>query len=78
VELRRWMRDVLDRTGAAHVLRVLDVPEAECLRRLQARNAVGDHRFAVTDAKFRQFSAHFALPTSEVGFTIRLHGSPDR
>lgn len=79
VEARRWMRAIVDRTGAAHVLHVLDVPEAECLARLQARNARGDHRFAVTEAQFRQISAHFAAPTPDEGFAIQWHdGSPDQ
>ncbi|WP_299785771.1 ATP-binding protein [uncultured Marivita sp.] len=78
VESRGWMRDVLERTGAAHVLHVLDVPETECLARLQTRNARGEHRFAVTEAQFRQISAHFTLPIPEEGFAIRRHGSPDR
>jgi hypothetical protein len=67
------MRGILDQTDAAHQLHVLTPPDETCLARLQARNAQGSHAFAVTEAQFRQFSKHFALPGPAEGFTIMLH-----
>ena len=73
VEARAWMRGILEETGAAHVLHVLDVPDEVCLARLRARNARGDHPFAVTEEEFRKVSSHFVAPTPEEGFTIKVH-----
>lgn len=75
VEARRWMRGILDQTGADHVLHVLDVPNEVCLARLRARNAQGDHPFAVTEAQFHQISNHFCPPSAEEGFQIRHHSA---
>ncbi|WP_323782735.1 ATP-binding protein [Thalassovita sp.] len=74
VENRNWMRGILEATGAAHQLHVLDVPDEVCLARLRARNAQGDHPFAATEAQFRQFSKHYVAPSAEEGFNIVLHG----
>ncbi len=76
VETRVWMRSILERTDAEHVLHVLDVSEEVCLERLRARNAVGEHPFSVTEAQFRQICRHFALPTPEEGFEVQVH-TPD-
>jgi len=65
-----WLRDVLKATEAAHRLHVFDVSGERCLSRLRARNAAGSHQFAVTDAQFHRFSAHFAVPTAEEGFDL--------
>ena len=73
VETQVWMRGILDRTGAAHVLHVLDVSNEVCLERLRARNAAGAHPFSVTEAQFHQSSRHFALPTPEEGFEVQVH-----
>jgi hypothetical protein len=40
---------------------------------LPNRNRHGDHPFAVTEARFHQFSSHFAAPTQAEGFTVVLH-----
>ncbi|MCW8843671.1 MAG: ATP-binding protein [Rhodobacteraceae bacterium] len=74
-ESRDWMRGILDESGAAHVLHVLDVEDAVCLERLRARNAAGDHDFAATEAQFRMISNHFVPPAPEEGFTIQRHGA---
>lgn len=68
VAQRDWLRGILDQTDAAHQLHVLDVSDAMCLARLQARNQRGDHPFAVSEAQFRQFTRHFVEPTPEEGF----------
>ena len=73
VDARNWMRGIFEQAGASHVLHVLDVPDQVCLARLHARNAQGDHPFAVTDEQFRQISSHFVPPSPNEGFNIVLH-----
>lgn len=73
VETRDWMRGILEQTNAAHQLHVLDVPDEVCMARLNARNAHGDHPFAVTEEQFRQISSHFRAPSPDEGFDIVLH-----
>lgn len=72
-ESRRWMRGILDATGAEHCLHVLMPPDDVCLERLRARNERGDHPFAPTEAQFYQFSKHFMPPAPDEGFTIEVH-----
>jgi predicted kinase len=78
IETRAWMRDILSRTSAAHVLHVLDVPDAVCIERMRARNDQGDHPFAVTEDQFRRITRHFTEPTPDEGFTIVRHGADAR
>ena len=73
VESRAWMRRILDETGAAHQLHVLDVPDEVCLAQLRARNAGGAHAFAVTEAQFHRFTKYYAPPTPEEGFDVVVH-----
>jgi predicted kinase len=75
VDARDWMRRILAECDADRVLHMLDVPEEVCLSRLRARNARGDHPFAVTEEQFRRISRHFATPTPDEGFRIRRHGT---
>ncbi|MEL6169143.1 MAG: ATP-binding protein [Pseudomonadota bacterium] len=74
-ETRVWMRGILDGTHALHELHVLDVPDEVCLARLHARNAQGDHPFAVSEAQFHLFARHYVPPTPGEGFTIVRHAS---
>jgi predicted kinase len=76
VEARNWMRGILEQTDASHVLHVLDVPDEVCLARLQARNAQGDHPFAVTEEQFRQISSYFVAPSPDEKFNVVLHRLP--
>ena len=73
VDARAWMRSILEATGAAHKLHVLDPPDEVCLARLRARNAEGEHPFSVTEEQFRIVSKHFAPPTAEEGFNLVHH-----
>lgn len=73
VENREWMRGLLEATGASHQLHLLNAHDALCLARLRERNAHGEHPFAVTEAQFRRFSAHFVPPSPEEGFNIVVH-----
>lgn len=73
LESRKWMRRLIDQSGAAHQLHVFDLSDAACLRRLQARNASGNHPFTLSDAQFTQLSQHFTPPQASEGFNILRH-----
>lgn len=77
VDQRAWMRAIIDRTGAAHQLHLLQASDALCLARLRARNASGEHAFAATEAQFHRFTKHFAPPTPDEGFNIMEHMAKD-
>lgn len=74
---RLWMRGIIEATNAPHELHFLDVPDEVCKARLRARNASGEHPFAVTDEQFQKISSHFVAPTSEEGFNIVRHRLDD-
>ncbi len=73
IATRNWMRGILQPTEADHCLHLLDTPDAVCLDRLRARNASGNHPFAVTEAQFAIVSRHFVPPAAEEGFTVLRH-----
>lgn len=70
VNNRRWARDILDRTGAAHQLHFLDVPDEVCKARLRARNAAAEHPFETSDAEFDQITSFFVAPSDDEGFNV--------
>jgi len=72
---RRWFKEIIEATGVAHVLHLLDVPDKVCLARLRARNNSGDHPFVVTDALFHEMTGYFTEPAVDEGFTILRHGN---
>ena len=76
VETRRWMRAVIDAAGVDHVLHLLDMPDALCLERMKARNAVSRHPFTVTEDQFHQITRAYEPPSPEEGFTILRHEVP--
>lgn len=71
---RAWMRGLIDQSGAAHRLHLLDVPEAVCRARLQARNAAGTHPFQTDDAQFSLINRHFEPPDPREGFALQRYG----
>lgn len=73
VETRKWMRAILERTQAAHVLHLMDVTDETCLARLKARNVQGDHPFTITEDQFHRLAAHYMPPSPDEGFTIQVH-----
>jgi predicted kinase len=75
VDQRAWMRGIAEASGAAHRLHLLEASDGLCLARLRARNAAGDHPFAVTEDQFHQVTRHFASPAPEEGFTIVAHAA---
>lgn len=68
---RAWLRSLFEQAGAAHVLHVLDLPDAICKARLRARNAAGAHPFATSDAAFEAITRHFLPPAPEEGFEVQ-------
>jgi predicted kinase len=75
-ESRAWMRGLLEASGAAHRLHLLETPDALCLARLSARNARGDHPFTVSEAQYHRFSRYFDPPAPDEGFTVVTHRAP--
>jgi predicted kinase len=73
VETRRWMRTLIDISEAAHEMHLLDVPDDVAKARLRARNAGGDHPFAVTDEQFDRLAKHFVPPFEDEGFNVVRH-----
>lgn len=73
VARRAWMKGIVERSGASHVLHWLDVPDATCLERLHARNALGEHRYVVDDATFTTFTRFFVPPGPDEGFDVVVH-----
>ena len=67
---RQWIRGLFERSGAAHVIHVLEVPDAVCKARLRARNAVGEHAFTASDEQFDLISQYFSVPTAAEGFVL--------
>jgi predicted kinase len=70
---RSWIRSLIDTAGVPHELHYLDVADELCKQRLRRRNAEGEHQFAVSDAEFEQFTAHFAPPAADEGFNVIVH-----
>lgn len=73
VEIRMWMRGLLEGTKAAHQLHVLDLPVAVCLDRLRKRNKEGSHAFAATEEQYWRVVGRFAPPSPDEGFHMILH-----
>lgn len=71
--VRRWMKTLVEESGALHELHILDVPDETCKSRLRARNAGGEHPYQVTDAEFDLFTKHFVAPTADEGFKMVVH-----
>lgn len=72
---RAWMRGIIQRSGAAHLLHFLDVPDETCRARLHRRNAAGGHDFAASDAEFDIITGYFEAPDGNEGFNIRRYAA---
>lgn len=70
---RAWMRGLFEEAGVAHRLHYLDVPDAVCLARMRARNAIGDHPYTVTDEQFAAITGYFQPPSVDEGFDLVVH-----
>jgi len=75
VQQRRWMRNMLEQSGANHRMHVLCVPDEICRARLHNRNQLGGHPFTVSDTQFDVILQHFVPPGVDEGFDVEYHGS---
>ncbi len=73
VRVRSWMRSLIDQSGAAHELHLLDVPDAICKQRLRERNAGGEHPFQVSEEEYDLFTSYFVPPGPGEGFNVVAH-----
>lgn len=71
--VRRWMKSLIEESGAAHELHFLDLPDETCRQRLRARNAAGEHPYQANDAEFDLFTKYFVAPTADEGFNVVIH-----
>ena len=71
--VRRWMKSLIEESGAAHELHFLDLPDETCRQRLRARNAAGEHPYHASDAEFDLFTKYFVAPTADEGFNVIVH-----
>ncbi|NGM49687.1 ATP-binding protein [Caulobacter sp. 602-2] len=67
---RAWMKTLFEEAQADHCLHFLDVPDEVCKARLRARNAVGNHDFAPSDAEFDLITSYFVPPSEAEGFKV--------
>lgn len=72
-EVRHWLREIIDESGADHCLHILEAEDDLCLRRLRARNAAGEHAFGVTEEQFHLFTQHYSVPSADEGFNVVRH-----
>jgi len=78
VRVRSWMRSLIDQSGAAHELHLLDVPDTICKQRLQDRNAGGEHPFQVSEEEYVLFTSYFVPPAPNEGFNVIVHSPETR
>ena len=67
------MRSLIDQSGAAHELHLLDVPDTVCKQRLRERNASGEHPFQVSEAEYDLITSYFVPPGPGEGFNVVVH-----
>jgi predicted kinase len=73
---RAWVRSLFAPLDAAHVLHVIDAPDALCLERLRQRNAErpeGRFWFEVDEAVLVEAARYFVPPTDAEGFHVVHH-----
>ncbi len=73
VAFRRWMRGIIDESGAAHELHYLEVSDETCKDRLGERNSAGEHPFRSGEADYEIFTRYFEPPAPEEGFNVVVH-----
>jgi predicted kinase len=73
VRNRNWMRSLINQSGAAHELHLLDAPDMICKQRLSDRNASGKHPFQVSGAEYDLFTSYFFPPEPGEGFNVIVH-----
>jgi len=71
---REWFRSLFQEAGVAHVLHVLDTPDATCLAQIAKRNVErpeGSHH--ITEEVFHHVSSFFQAPEEAEGFHVQVH-----
>ena len=67
------MRSLIDQSGAAHELHVLDVPDTICKQRLRERNTGGKHPLQVSEEEYDLIASYFVPPEPSEGFSVIVH-----
>jgi predicted kinase len=62
-------------SDAQVTLHVLETSDAQCLDRLKARNAAGNHPFQVSEAQFHALAQYYEHPTTDEGLPIATYRS---
>ncbi|MCV0427525.1 MAG: ATP-binding protein [Roseibium sp.] len=75
LEIRHWMKTLIETAECDHQLHVFDVSDDVCKTRLRSRNKSGDHQFSVSEAEFDRISSHFQPPSEEEGFKMTVYSS---
>lgn len=70
VDARVWMLGLAREAGVLPRLHFLDVPQADCWQRVQARNQAGSHAFQLTKDQFERLASHFEPPNEAEGFDL--------
>ena len=70
---RKWLSHLADVAGAQHCVHYLEVEDAVCRERLRARNALGEHDFAASDAEFDLITSYFRAPEAAEGLEVQVH-----
>ena len=70
---RKWMKGLVDASGAAHKLHWLRASDKTCKRRLAARNVAGTHEYQVSEQEFDLFTSYFVEPGADEGFIVAVH-----
>lgn len=70
---RKWLSHLADVAGARHCVHYLEVEDALCRERLRARNALGEHDFAASDAEFDLITSYFRAPEPAEGLEVVIH-----
>ncbi len=76
---RDWVRSVIERAGAAHVLHFVDTPNEVCLQQIERRNLErpeGSHH--VTEETFYHVTSFFQAPEDSEGFNLQIHAREAR
>ena len=72
----QWVREILDATGADHVLHVIEATDEQCLANIHRRNdekPPGIYAGYVSDDTFHQVTRHFVPPQQDERFVIEVH-----
>lgn len=73
---RRWFRAMFEAAGAAHVLHVIETPDALCLARIARRNQERPEGSSeVSEADYWHVTSFFEPPEAAEGFQIQVYPS---